>query len=36
MQLAINDGRFLDGVQRTPETATPTRLEEFLDDVLSQ
>jgi uncharacterized protein YbjT (DUF2867 family) len=36
MQLAVNDGRFFDGVRRTPETATPTRLDEFLTDALSR
>jgi hypothetical protein len=30
MQMAVNDGRFFAGVERTPETTTPTRLEEFL------
>jgi uncharacterized protein YbjT (DUF2867 family) len=30
MQLALNEGRFFDGVERTAETTTPTRLEEFL------
>lgn len=36
MQLAINEGRPFGGVQRTAETATPTRLEEFLINALSQ
>jgi uncharacterized protein YbjT (DUF2867 family) len=35
MQLALNDGRYFAGVRRTPETATPTRLEEFLKEALS-
>ena len=35
MQLALNDGRYLDGVRRTPESTTPTRLEDFLDLALS-
>jgi uncharacterized protein YbjT (DUF2867 family) len=36
MQLGINDGWFFDGVRRTPETATPTRLEAFLKDALPE
>lgn len=36
MQLAINEGRQFDGVRRTAETATPTRLEDFLKDALSR
>ena len=35
-QLGINDGWFFDGVRRTPETATPTRLEAFLKDALPE
>jgi uncharacterized protein YbjT (DUF2867 family) len=35
MQLGINDGWFFGGLRRTPETTTPTRLEEFLKDALS-
>ncbi len=35
MQLAINEGRPFDGVRRTPESTTPTRLEEFLENALS-
>jgi uncharacterized protein YbjT (DUF2867 family) len=34
MQLGINDGWFFGGLRRTPETSTPTRLEEFLRDAL--
>jgi len=33
-QMAINEDRVLDGVERTAETNTPTRLEEFLTRVL--
>ncbi|HEX2134916.1 MAG TPA: NAD(P)H-binding protein [Microvirga sp.] len=33
-QLAINEGRPFEGVRRTAETATPTRLEEFLSKAL--
>ena len=29
-QIAINEGLVLDGVERTPESSTPTRLEDFL------
>jgi uncharacterized protein YbjT (DUF2867 family) len=36
MQLALNEGRQFDGVQRTVETTTPTRLEEYLKNALSQ
>jgi uncharacterized protein YbjT (DUF2867 family) len=36
MQLAINQGRYFEGVRRTAETATPTRLEQFLKTTLSQ
>jgi uncharacterized protein YbjT (DUF2867 family) len=35
MQLGINDGWFFGGLRRTAETATPTRLEEFLKEALS-
>jgi uncharacterized protein YbjT (DUF2867 family) len=35
MQLGINDGWIFGGLRRTPETTTPTRLEEFLKDALS-
>jgi uncharacterized protein YbjT (DUF2867 family) len=35
MQLAINQGRYFEGVRRTAETATPTRLEQFLKTTLS-
>lgn len=34
MQLALNEGRPFDGVQRTAEATTPTRLEEFLKNAL--
>ena len=30
MQLALSDGRYFEGVRRTPESTTPTRLEDFL------
>jgi uncharacterized protein YbjT (DUF2867 family) len=33
-QIAINEDRVLEGVTRTPETTTPTRLGEFLRDTL--
>jgi uncharacterized protein YbjT (DUF2867 family) len=36
MQLAVSEGRFFDGVTRTAETTTPTKLEEFLHDSLSR
>jgi uncharacterized protein YbjT (DUF2867 family) len=36
MQVALNEGRPFDGVQRTAETTTPTRLEQFLKNALSQ
>ena len=36
MQLALNDGRYFDGVRRTPATATPTRLDEFLKEALAR
>lgn len=36
MQLALNEGRQFDGVRRTDETTTPTRLENFLKDALSR
>src|SRR5262245_23047868 len=29
LQLALNDGRYFEGVRRTPESTTPTRLSEF-------
>jgi uncharacterized protein YbjT (DUF2867 family) len=34
MQLAINDGAFFTGIERTPESTTPTRLAEFLQDAV--
>jgi uncharacterized protein YbjT (DUF2867 family) len=36
MQLALNEGRYFEGVQRTPESTTPTRLEDFLSRALSK
>jgi uncharacterized protein YbjT (DUF2867 family) len=36
MQLALNDGRYFVGVERTRESATPTRLGEFLDRALGE
>lgn len=35
MQLGINSGWFFGNLQRTPDTTTPTRLEEFLKDALA-
>ena len=35
MQLAMNEGRLFEGVARTPESSTPTRLEDFLSQALS-
>jgi hypothetical protein len=34
MQLALNDGRMTDEVRRTPDTTTPTSVEEFLSAAL--
>jgi uncharacterized protein YbjT (DUF2867 family) len=34
MQLGVNDGYFVPGVERTPENTGRTRLDEFLDDSL--
>jgi uncharacterized protein YbjT (DUF2867 family) len=34
MQLAVNEGQYFKGVRRTPESATPTRLEDFLATAL--
>ena len=34
MQLAVNDGDYFEGVQRTDESTTPTRLEDFLTKAL--
>jgi uncharacterized protein YbjT (DUF2867 family) len=34
MQLALNDGRYFEGVERTADSATPTRFEDFLADAL--
>lgn len=36
MQLALNEGRPFDGVQRTAEATTPTRLEKYLENALSR
>ena len=36
MQLALNEGRPFDGVQRTAEATTSTRLEEYLENALSR
>jgi uncharacterized protein YbjT (DUF2867 family) len=35
-QIAINENRVMDGVQRTGESTTPTRLEEFLRSALTR
>jgi uncharacterized protein YbjT (DUF2867 family) len=35
-QVAINEGRILEGVERTPDSTTPTRLEEFLREALAR
>jgi hypothetical protein len=34
MQLALNERRYFEGVRRTPESTTPTRLEDFLATAL--
>ena len=34
LQLALNERRYLEGVHRTPESTTPTRLEDFLATAL--
>jgi uncharacterized protein YbjT (DUF2867 family) len=36
MQLAINRGAFFGGLERTPETTMPTRLEDFLETALPE
>jgi hypothetical protein len=36
MQLALNEGRPFDGVRRTAESTTSTRLEEYLENALSR
>jgi hypothetical protein len=36
MQLALNEGRYFVGIRRTAESTTPTRLEDFLSQALSQ
>jgi uncharacterized protein YbjT (DUF2867 family) len=35
MQLAVNEGAYFEGVERTADSATPTRLEDFLSRALS-
>jgi uncharacterized protein YbjT (DUF2867 family) len=35
MQLAVNEGGIFDGIERTAETTTPTRLDEFLRGALA-
>jgi uncharacterized protein YbjT (DUF2867 family) len=35
-QIAINEGRISEGVERSPENTTPTRLEELLKEAVSQ
>jgi uncharacterized protein YbjT (DUF2867 family) len=35
MQLVLNEGRFSDDATRTPESTTPTRLEDFLSHAIS-
>jgi uncharacterized protein YbjT (DUF2867 family) len=35
MQLALNEGLYFEGVERTAESTTPTRLEDFLNVALS-
>jgi uncharacterized protein YbjT (DUF2867 family) len=35
MQLAVNERLYFEGVERTADSATPTRLEDFLNDALS-
>jgi hypothetical protein len=34
MQLAVNEGKFTEGVERTSESATATQLEALLDAAL--
>jgi hypothetical protein len=34
-QIAINEGRMVEGIRRTAESTTPTRLEDFLRTALS-
>jgi uncharacterized protein YbjT (DUF2867 family) len=34
-QIAINEGRIMEGIERTPENTTPTPLQEFLKEALS-
>jgi uncharacterized protein YbjT (DUF2867 family) len=36
LQIAINEDRMMDEVKRTPESKTPTQLEEFLKSALTQ
>jgi hypothetical protein len=35
-QIAINEDRVLDGVERTAETTTPTRLDAFLRGAMTR
>jgi uncharacterized protein YbjT (DUF2867 family) len=35
-QIALNQGRILEGVERTPDSTTPTRLEAFLKEALGR
>jgi uncharacterized protein YbjT (DUF2867 family) len=36
MQLALNEGLYFDGVRRTAESSSPTRLQDFLNRALSE
>jgi hypothetical protein len=36
MQLALNAGAFYEGIERTPDTTTPTRLGDFLAAALPE
>jgi uncharacterized protein (DUF4213/DUF364 family) len=36
MQLALSEGVYFEGVQRTAESTTDTRLEDFLNKALSE
>ena len=36
MQLALSEGQYFEGVQRTPESTTPTGLDEFLSKALGK
>ena len=35
MQVTLNDGSYFEGIERTPESTTPTRLDDFLDVALA-